>query len=308
MSLTNPEITELTSESAAEKLLNEWLALYFDGGSHVVGSNDPVVFPKANRAFGQGKPAQPLFKFTTGVDTEIRCVILPRSEEAEANNTVFYRGKLVTDKVILQFWISAKDPGSGQAEYRARQMGELLKSLLCNPDTRYALAEKGITHLGSVGPAQPLPSADYHVRMLSCMAALQYSVNFGTSALNAPTSVEQSLMFYNESPLLAGEHLIGGYQWSVRTRLLRLVVTGWPPQGAPVVLGLEAGGELTGVEVTVPEGTANEDFVLPVSFEGVGPGWVLVEAGKLVRWRVLSAPVAEDSAWHLTLTLQAVPQ
>lgn len=181
MSLNASPITELTSESAVFALLNEWLAGYFDGGTHDVGSNAAVKFPRVNRAFNQSAPAQPMHEFkNTDLDAEIRVVILPRSESVDPLTL----GKLATDYVLLNFWVSAKKPGQGQSEYLVEQIAQLLKALLTNPDTRYALAEKGITHLRPA-PISPLPSADYHKRLVSASAQLQYAIRFDES-LPAP--------------------------------------------------------------------------------------------------------------------------
>jgi hypothetical protein len=177
MSLDSPAITELTTESGTFKVLNEWLAKWFDGNPHdLAGVCKP--FPKVNRAFNQGPPAQPLHNWEDGTDAEIRVVMHARAEAAQQSDTALYQGKLVTDYVILNFWVSAKKPGQGQAEYLAQTIGEQLKALLTNPDARYELAEKGITHLTLQGPPQPVPSADYHKRLVSCNAQLAYCVQY----------------------------------------------------------------------------------------------------------------------------------
>src|ERR1043165_5591056 len=51
MSLNSPPITELTVESGTFKLLNEWLAKWFDGGMHALPVQAPAMaWPKVNPA------------------------------------------------------------------------------------------------------------------------------------------------------------------------------------------------------------------------------------------------------------------
>jgi hypothetical protein len=130
--LTSPAITELTTEHGPFAILSEWLRLWFDGNLHAVGNNAPVRFPKVNVAFGQSPAAQPLHDMDQGVDAEIRCVLFPRSELTEDADTALYSGKLVTDFVLFNFWISAKHPGEGQSEYAAEAIGQLLKAIMAN--------------------------------------------------------------------------------------------------------------------------------------------------------------------------------
>jgi hypothetical protein len=178
MSLNSPAISELSTESATFKLLNEWLAQWFDGNSHAVGVNAPVVFPKANRAFNQGAPVQPLHQMEGDSDAEIRTVMHGRNENAASNDSVLYQGKLVTDFVIFNFWVRAKRPGTGQSELLAQTIAERLKSILTNPAAHYDLAVKGIAHLQVQGPPVPVPSSDYAQRLLTCNAQLTYPIQF----------------------------------------------------------------------------------------------------------------------------------
>lgn len=173
------ELTELDADRAANLLLDKWLSGYFDGGTHDVGESKAVRFPKANRAYGQSDPVQPLHDFgNPEASAEIRCVVFPRHEIAEHYDTKEHRGKLVTQFVTLNFWISAKKPGKGESAYLAGQIADLLKAILTNPETRYPLAEKGVTHL-TPQPVVVLPSAEYHKRLVSCGAQFQYLLRMG---------------------------------------------------------------------------------------------------------------------------------
>ena len=167
-------ITESTTESGIYRAFNEWLAAYFDGASHNIGyPATAVTFPKVDRAFGEGEPAQPLYTPTDGSAAEIRLDVIPRSENEGATKN----GKLVTSKVLLNFWVSAKKPGTGASEYLATDIAEKLKLILGNPECRIALARLGIRSLRPY-PPQWLPSADYSKRLVSAMADVQYEVKF----------------------------------------------------------------------------------------------------------------------------------
>lgn len=301
MSLMSPAITELTTERGPLLVLNEWLRLWFDGNAHQVGNNAPVVFPKANRAFGQSPPAQPLHDFERGVDAEIRCVIFPRSELSQDADTALYRGKLVTSFVLFNFWISAQHPGEGRSELAAETIGQLLKAILSNPDARYPLAEKGILNL-QPKPLEWLRSTDYAKRLLAVPGQLQYPIQFGDVVTPPSDNGEQSLQFLQEEPVLAGDYLMGSFAWQARVmRLTRATFVAWPPTGTSVVLGLEVGGALTGDEIVIEPGTPNADVSGGIDLD------VSVPITQAVRWKVLSAPDPEDSAWHVTVNLNAIP-
>lgn len=302
MSLNSPAITELSTESAPYALLNEWLALWFDGNAHAVGNNAPVPFPKANRAFGQSPPVQPQHNFAEGVDAEIRCVIFPRSEIQEHLDSSQSAGKLATAFVLLHFWVSAKKPGKGQSEALSENIAQLLKAILTNPDSRYPLAEKGIRSLRPKTP-EWLRSTDYAKRLVAVVAQFQYPILFGPNDVT-PTqdNGEQSLDFLTESPLIAEAYLLGIFQWNARVvTLTGASYTAWPPAGQSVVLGLEVGGVLTGDEIVIPAGVPNTDTIGNISLN------VVVPVENAVRWKVISAPAPEDSAWHVSVNVTALP-
>jgi hypothetical protein len=302
--LASPAITELTTESAVRKLFNEWLAKWFDGQMHAINASTPALpFPKVNRAFGQGPAVQPLHQSDSDADAEIRLLVHSRAELASVNDTALYQGKLVTDFVLLHFWVSAKKAGAGQSELLAQTIAERLKALLSNPDARYELAPKGIGRLQPQG-IQAVQSTDYARRLVPCNAQLSYAVQYGeqfVAGLEIPgesLGVVQTLNFQREAPLLAGTYLLGYCRWSVRVKVLSALVTAWPPQGQDVVLGLEVEGVLTGQTLTMPQGEANAEARVEVQFEDV-----YVAAGQSVRWKVVSAPDGELTAWQVNLSL-----
>jgi hypothetical protein len=308
MSLNSPALTELTTESGTFKLLNEWLAQWFDGHAHGVGVNAPVVFPKANRAFNQGAPVQPLHQMGSDTDAEIRLVMHGRAENAASNDTILYQGKLVTDYVVLNFWVRAKRPGVGQSELLTQTIGERLKAILSNPDARYALAVKGIGHLQVQGPPVPVPSIDYAQRLVSCNAQLTYALQYSADAFvnvddpNLIAGATHIVNFIRESPLLVDTYLLGYYRWSAPVQLKAAHVSAWLPQTQDVVLELESNGQLIGQQIVIPQGIANADSFMDVQFENL-----ILQPNKAVRWRVVSAPEAEFTAWNVTVAVDVQP-
>ena len=182
MSLDSPAVDAVHTERSLLKILNEWLASYFDGGPHTIANgSDAIIFPKVNRAFGQGEAMQPVFDLGKGVDTNIRVVIHPRQETVSQMDCVLFTGKLADQALLINFWVETKRPGKGQSELHAETVGDLLKAILTNPDSRYALAERGVTHL-TPSPVAWLPSADYAKRLVACGASVQYGIEFGGAA------------------------------------------------------------------------------------------------------------------------------
>jgi hypothetical protein len=303
MSLTKPALSELGTESDLIDLVNEWLALWFDGRRHAVGTNDPVLFPKVARKFGQSAASQPMRDASsTNDEVEIRLVVLPRMEVKNSNDSVLATGKLVTQYVLFNFWVKASKPGENQSSELAQRTAQLLKAILDNPDSNYALAEKGIRHLHGNMPQSPT-SDKWAERLVTCSAQLVYAIKFGAPLVPVPNAADQNVIYYNESPLIAGEYLMGTYQWTARAQLVSAVLNGWPPQGQDVVLGLEVNGHMTNTTVTFPIGTANTDTEVDVTFADL-----FVNPNLPTRWKVLSAPAPEDSAWHISLNLLVKPQ
>ncbi len=308
--LTSPPITEMNVANAAHTLLAEWLRGWFNGSLHVVGANPPVLFPAVNIAFGQSDPVQPLYTTPGGLDAEIRVLTFARSASQESSDTALAAGKLATDYVLFNFWVSAKHPGAGQSAYQAGRVADLLKALLTNPDSRYPLVAGGITTLRPQLPVV-IPATDYHKRLVGCAASLQYPLAFDTQPptlagldLAAASGWVQSLEFFAAAPVVVGDYLLGHYTVAVGVTLQAALVIAWAPQTAPVVLQLEVAGALVaGTQVTLPAGDANTEATAALTLPPVA-----VAAGTLLRWKVISAPAVELSAWHLALELRVVPR
>lgn len=316
MSLQSRPITELMTESAFYALMQEWLAGWFDGQAHVVGANGAIMFPRALLSFGQSEAAaqpvaDPRKGTTAGQHTdpgvEIRTVMLPRMELAHQNNSVLYAGRLVTDYVVLNFWVQASVPGKGQAQKLAQETGELLKAILANPEARFALAEKGVTHLTPQMP-QWIPAATYAKRLVACGAQLQYPVQFGDWVPTPPVdpggsnNVESYAMtttetFLNENVVTPGDYLIGDPSWPAVKVLVNARVRARAPATTPVTLEMEVGGVLTGKQLVIPVGSG-EVTAGPVTLN-----WSLPK-GTEVRWKCVGGPVLpEDSAWRIQVIM-----
>ena len=296
-------LTELTLETAPKALWREFLAGYFDGGSHDVGVHPAVFFPRVALAFGQGVVDQPLAAAdnpkVAQTSAEIRVLCLPRRETVTANGNVLDGvGLLVTDYVAFQFQIRASKPRGEDAQLLADQVAQLLKALLTNPETRYLLAQVGITHLEPLKPAL-LSSTDYALRLLNCPAQLQYTIPTDMPILSPQ---EQSLSFIREAPFIVGEYLLGWPRWSVAMRAKSATVVAFAGAEA-TVLELEINGALTGLILPVPAGVANTEVMGSVDLTNL-----VVPAGQGVRWKIVSGPTDPGlAAWHATVTLQIQP-
>ncbi len=302
-------ITELTLETAPPAIWREFLASYFDGATHDVGPHVGIVFPKANIAFGQSAPVQPLDRAANpqqAVQTsaEIRVLCLPRSS-AQTWNSEATVGEhlLATDSVMFQFQIRASKSRSVDGQYLAGRISELLHALLANPVTRFPLARNGITHLLPNKP-QVIESTDYALRLLNATARLQYSVLLDGSAVTdaiVTTMSWQSLPFFREDPLVVGEYVPGSYSMPFALTLTTAQLSAWPGDEA-TILELEVAGVLTGKTITIPSGTPNTEVTASVTLNHA------VTANQALRWKIVSGPaLIENAAWHLALTLQTSP-
>lgn len=170
-------ITELTVETAARALWQEWLASWFDGAAHVVGTNAPVVFPKVTFGFDQSPITQPLADAPVAapgtVPVEIRVTIDPVRDEL----CHIPGGKLATTRVVTNFWIRCRSQDPALDRRRALEVAQLLKAILTNPSARVELARYGVAHLN---PRPPGLVADryYVLYLISCPGELSYEIKF----------------------------------------------------------------------------------------------------------------------------------
>ena len=177
MPLTSPALTELNLESGSKALLNEWLKLWFDGATHVVGTNTTILFPRALISFDEGKIQQPLDPETSGAtQAEIRIVCQPLRE-----STCWYDKtewlKTCDVQFVFDVRASVREAGSGNSQLLVNQISELLFAILGNPASRINLAQKGFRFLR---PKKPEPVQDplYLHRVVRCAGKLTFSVKF----------------------------------------------------------------------------------------------------------------------------------
>lgn len=309
--LTSPAITELTTEDGPLNLLGEWLRGWFNGSLQQVGANGFTTFPAVNLAFGQSPAVQPMYQPTNGLDATIRVVLQPRQATSEALDTVLGSGRLETDRVLILFYVTAKHPGPGQSQQSAQTISNLLKAICTNPVSRYPLALGGI-ELGECQPPKTIASGDYAQRLVACNAKFLYMILFGTQPAppaggGAPVVVTganwpQEILWIQSLALVQGEYLMGDFTCACNLALGIVTLTAFAPQ-IPVVLQLEVNGVLLGAVLTIPVGTANTEVNATVDLTVTN-----VSQGQKLRWKIISAPDAADSASRVTLRVVATPQ
>lgn len=169
MSLASAAVTELTVESGTKALLAEWVGEWFDGATHVLCSGvSTATFPLASVSFDQSAIADQDLE-----GTEIRIIVDAGAHKAYMSNT----GQEVENGISIDFWVRSRvtNTGSGNSNYLADRVSQLLFSILQNPGCRIDLAQKGIMNIRPQKP-KTTASANYALRLVRCRAQLQYSV------------------------------------------------------------------------------------------------------------------------------------
>ena len=177
--LTKPPVSELEIESTSLDLFQEFLSNYFDGGSHAIGQNAAIVFPKAALRFQQTALPQPLDGNSEAQGLAITAIWMSpgrvnRCFEAASNSK---RQERATTRSTWLFWIraQAQNSGGGNSSRLCQQAAEKLFALLQNSAETKPLAGKGIHHLRP-SPPQIIQDSDYAVRMVSCAGQLRYII------------------------------------------------------------------------------------------------------------------------------------
>jgi len=172
MPLSSNPISELTIESASKKLWHEYLSFWFDGASHVVGTNPAVVFPKALIVFDQGPIKQPMDTGTANeARVEIRVVCQPGRERTWEHDG----GRMARSDVVWNFWIKGKPVDAGDGRSLVQRTAELLKAILTNPSCAVDLARAGIQHLRARKPSI-VPGTDWNQQFVSASGQLIYQI------------------------------------------------------------------------------------------------------------------------------------
>ena len=113
-----------------------------------------------------------------------------------------------------------------------------------------------------------------------------------------PTGETEPIGFFREDPFVAGGYLLGTYVWQEAVTVGLVEFIGLAPQ-SPVTLGLEVGGVLTGQTLVIPAGGANTTATVTENLGGYS-----VPAGNTVRWKIVSGPAPESSAYQAALMMQ----
>jgi hypothetical protein len=187
-----PAINGLNLEGSAMALWQEWLAGFFDGGTHFVGPLAGVVFPKAVVRFQEAvqlplqsavgisvvwvAPSAITMKWDTLTGQELAA--LP------AGTVVGLRQQRATAHTTFLFLVRAVEAGgSATAQKQVADAAGLLFALLQNPLAAQPLSRKGLHWLRPMAPRMAwqgdgAPTMDdrFHLRVIACRASLRYPV------------------------------------------------------------------------------------------------------------------------------------
>lgn len=297
-------VTEMTVVSAPKLIIAAWLASWFDGSAHAVGSNAPAVFPKCNIVFGQSEANQPLSEDVNGkkdgVSTEIRTVLVRRNETSRmTSDSVSGLTKTITVYASLQFWIRTKKVAKGASDGLADNVAQLLKAIATNPTSRYAMARFGLRHLIPQEP-EAVQSSDFTVRLVTASVEIIYALNFTPATSGEiPTNAvaPQQIPFTREESVVPGDYLLGQFSWDTAKVITEISLIALAPQVTPLTLALELNGVLTATTITLPTGVANTSATTAIT--GL---LVAIPANSQMRWRVTgSAADPAASAWMISL-------
>lgn len=169
MSLTSGPVTSLQTEYTTFKLFAEFLGGYFDGGKHVVGINDPCVFPKATMLFQQADPQQnPVL---------IHVVWIRPGTMKRYRDTINGQPKIMLrGRCSWLFFVKVKAAmnGDGSSKDLVMPVSGLLSGLLNNSAACLPLAEKGIGHLRALPPTLISDGSQYQIRQVQCSGEIRY--------------------------------------------------------------------------------------------------------------------------------------
>ena len=123
----------------------------------------------------------------------------------------------------------------------------------------------------------------------------------GTPEAAAPAASSggtQVVLFARETPLITGAYLSGTYAWSTIARGVRATIHAKAPQVAACEVTLEINGSLTEFTLTLPTGAQGADVDDEVDLTGLE-----IPPNALVNWKVTQAPLAETSAYEVTVEM-----
>ncbi len=185
--LTSPAISELKIESGLFTLFNEFLKRFFDGGSHAVGYNAPVVFPAAELRYQQAEHTSPLngvgISMVWVAGSNIRYHWETVAAGPSATGRTLQRMAVMRANWMFMIRAQIVNSGTGNAKALAQQTGELLFAVLQNSAAVKPLGQKGIHRLRPDAPrllsegsgAKP-GDPTYAMRLVTCAGTLRYPV------------------------------------------------------------------------------------------------------------------------------------
>ena len=169
--LTNPAVNANALESSAMKLMQEFLARYFDGGVHAVGATPAVPFPAAELLFQQSAVTQPQAA-AGGL-----AITLVTSEGARRKYTAWEnvggtRQEICYEAAAWNLWVRANG-ANGRTLCKSGSDG--LYGLLGNKAETHALGARGICRLKVHAP-RVVQETDYVLRLVSLGVTLRYPI------------------------------------------------------------------------------------------------------------------------------------
>jgi hypothetical protein len=187
--LTNGPVDANELETSVMKLWQEFLARYFDGGTHDVGATEGVQFPNAELHFQQSAATQPLadgvasitqvwsqtYKQWTGWENvEASPVPSGGSPDGTGGSPMLPRTRqeMRYERVAWNFWIRAS---GSNARATCKLAADRLAGLLGNKAEIHALGAKGISRLSATAP-RAIQETDYVLRLVTCIGTLRYPV------------------------------------------------------------------------------------------------------------------------------------
>ncbi len=175
--LTNDAVNANALETSVMKLMQEFLAQYFDGGKHDLGATPQVQFPAAQLLFQQSAVTQPLAE-AGGLAITLVSSEGHRRKWTAWENVDGARQEICYEAVAWNFWVRANGTNS-RALCKSGSDG--LFGLLSNKAETHALGAKGICRLKVQAP-RVIQESDYVLRLVSLGATLRYPILSQTPA------------------------------------------------------------------------------------------------------------------------------
>ena len=183
-----PAVNELAVEGSVYALFAEFLAGWFDGGSHAVGANVAVAFPKLfqsgtpnpvlnNLRFGQSAVPQPLKGLSITMVLSAGATRKVWESNLDLAPGVPTRQQIAYMKARFNFWVRAETAAGsdGDARKQCLNCADRLHAVLDNAAAVKPLAQKGVKRIRPQAP-QPVAETSYILRLLPVTAVLRYPV------------------------------------------------------------------------------------------------------------------------------------